>query len=156
MRPSSERHHLWSFVGHADTPHRRQMLTVAKKLKGGLTYIVGQGNAPLSSDEYRQLLLNSQVTLVPASSTHPETSRLAEALEAGSIPIIVRDSYYQGLWGNHPLPTVDAQWEELPALLSSLDLSYKQRQCVRWWRAQKHTLRAQMLNLIDDKRSGPS
>ena len=61
----------------------RKWSPVARKEKG---YIV--------PGVYRQVLLNSSFTLCPQGH-NPETFRIFEAIEAGSIPIVVLDEFYQ-------------------------------------------------------------
>ena len=51
-------------------------------------------NGYLTPEDYRKVLLNSTFTLCP-SGYNPESYRIFEAVEAGSIPIIVLDQQYQ-------------------------------------------------------------
>lgn len=90
---------------------------------------------------YRGVLFSSSLTLAPRGlPNHPESFRVYEALEMGSIPVIERDDYWAGLLGaDHPLPTVDV-WPQLPELVRGMDLDATQARCRAWWRDYKGAL----------------
>lgn len=84
-----------------------------------------ENNPYLSTEEYRTIVLESAFTLCP-SGHNPESFRIFEALEAGSIPIIARNDVYKGHACRNSLrPLLDSgapivvlnDWSELPEYL---------------------------------------
>jgi hypothetical protein len=103
------RKYQWNFVGQThDKPTRKTMLAAAGALRGpGFVKLTGFWNdsAGLDTAAFRDLLVDSHFTLCPRGFVHPESFRLSEALETGSIPIIEQDAYFAMLFGeDHPLP----------------------------------------------------
>ena len=77
-------------------------------------------NEQIHTTEYIKVLCDSVFTLVPAGH-NPETYRMYEAVEAGSIPVVVRQDLYGGRanckgslhhWVNAPLLVLDS-WDDL-------------------------------------------
>mmetsp|Transcript_11045 Transcript_11045/g.19493 ORF Transcript_11045/g.19493 Transcript_11045/m.19493 type:complete len:180 (+) Transcript_11045:723-1262(+) len=96
--------------------------------------------------DYRMILLNSTFTLCP-SGKNVEAFRIYEAVEAGSIPVLALDSFYQK--GRHCKqgfqPLIDAgapfifieNWHDWPELMMELlkdpeALDRRQKDIARW------------------------
>ena len=100
---------------------------------------------------YARILFNSWYTLCP-DGNHPESYRIYESLEAGSIPILALDEHYY----EHPCqrafdPFLEAKapfiflnsWNELPEFLEryASNISWtkhRQIECMNWYRAWSH------------------
>lgn len=82
------------------------------------------GTAKISHTDYLSLIADTVFTPCPAGSA-PETFRLYEAFELGSIPITVRPKRevvnYINAWTNYPGPILDS-WQELSEYFNTLGL----------------------------------
>mmetsp|Transcript_24391 Transcript_24391/g.39078 ORF Transcript_24391/g.39078 Transcript_24391/m.39078 type:complete len:838 (+) Transcript_24391:91-2604(+) len=106
IRPPSSRKYVFNFAGALTSNSRR---VLAKILEDGAkaTGILSRGfvnvapawkkdamtQSYVSPQEYRAAVLDSTFTLCPAG-TNPEAFRIFEAIDSGSIPILVRDEEY--------------------------------------------------------------
>jgi GR25 family glycosyltransferase involved in LPS biosynthesis len=174
------RRYLWNFVGQThDKPTRKTMLAAARQLAGeGYLKLTGFWNdsAGLSTQDFRNLLLDSRFTLCPRGFVHPESFRLSEALETGSVPIIERDAYFAMLFGpDHPLPMLQPPagcpepataryhkpphpsptecadvWPALGALVEGLspDLPSLQATIAKWWGEHKALVKRRVGALV--------
>ena len=135
-----KRQYLWNFVGQThDKPTRQAMLTAAKTIPNGFTLLTHYWNDPtgLSTAEYRRVLEDSAFTLCPRGFVHPESFRLWEALESGSVPIIEGDEYFDALLGaGHPLPSLP-QPKDCPRPSTTIHrpLPYPPLECADVWPA---------------------
>jgi hypothetical protein len=108
--PPAQRKYLYNFLGSM-TSYSRQVLkkVVARDLASpenqqkypGFVHItdkwhlkVTKTNGYVEPDEYKRVLLQSAFTLCPTGH-NPEAYRIFEALEAGSIPILAIDPWYE-------------------------------------------------------------
>lgn len=135
---SQDRKYFANFIGNTNTlkgnnffntmhliPYRKNCVSALKicqtKLKtNGYEIFIHETdkyNTGLSKEEYKDILKSSVFTLCPAGSS-PESTRIYEALEVGSIPII-QENTKALLFGDHPMPTV-TKWSELPSLLDKI------------------------------------
>lgn len=73
-----------------ENPSRSYFIHVAKQWTGAISQSTGH----IEPDEYRKILLDSAFTLCPAGH-NPESYRIYEAIEAGSIPILALDRAYE-------------------------------------------------------------
>ena len=95
---------------------------------------------------YKMKLLNSIFTLAPAGE-NPETHRLYEALETGSIPVMKRisndsfDFITHGLGPIVPFPILNSWVDFLPMLEHyrehPVELDHLQQAIVNWWARKK-------------------
>lgn len=143
--PSSKRELLFNFVGSLSTsPTRRQVVNTLQRLnttadaalfRRGFMHTPGawqadpnKGGGYLPTSKYRNILLKSILTLVPAGH-NPECFRFYEALEAGSIPVVPLDEAFHRHPCKNPLrPWIDSgapvffirDWSELPSILKNV------------------------------------
>jgi hypothetical protein len=104
-------------------------------------------------DQYVREMMDSVFTPCPAGNT-PETFRLHEALELGTIPILVRQHAnvsYLDKWPDYPGPVLNS-WHDLTdffrksATLASVD--QLQGRIMRWHRAFKESTRSSLTSRI--------
>jgi hypothetical protein len=141
-RTPTERLYTWSFIG-APTDTGTEMLGAFRTIDGGRE----AGEAEVDPVAYLELLGESVFAPCAAADGHLETSRIYEALELGTIPVVERRrwlDYFHELLGDHPLPTVQS-WSEAPAVISGLladesRLVALHQEVVGWWRATKSRL----------------
>ena len=96
---------------------QKSYVSIAKDWK---QYANDPRNELMQTTEYIKVLLDSVFTLVPAGH-NPETYRMYEAVEAGSIPVLLRQDLYGGRanckgslhhWVDAPLLVLDS-WDDL-------------------------------------------
>ncbi len=87
-RRDLERTTAWAFVGEAKLD-RREMLDRMARWAPGVSHLTRQWDDPaaMSVGDYAALMSRTQVAPCPAGNRSPETYRLYEALEAGTLPI---------------------------------------------------------------------
>lgn len=101
----------------------------------------------LSQRQYFENLQQSVFTLCPTGNGD-ETYRVAEALNSGSIPILVH-SYYTKRWlSDAPFVMLDS-WKGINERISTLlanatHLNQLQERVVRWWHDYINELQAQI------------
>ena len=115
------------------------------------------GYATAARLDYVSLLRESIFTLVPPADFYG-TARLWEAVEAGSLPVILEvpaNDSYNGCNGAHFLSTMPwllsvASWDEVPLLLAAqlarpAALARRQREMAEWWASFKRATAADLL-----------
>jgi hypothetical protein len=155
---TSKRPYVWSFLGGAAKSSRPEMIKAFLRFTPHLAHITDTGvKVPwVNKLEYAEILRNSIFAPSAMGNVNVECYRMYEALECGSIPILERRigwDYYQGLLGDHPLPTFltwgqAARWVEkiLPDTAALDDL---QKRCVAWWQNHKLKLNGQIRAMLD-------
>eukprot|EP00752_Nemacystus_decipiens_P012180 g10798.t1 len=149
-------------VSTSTSPRREGLVAITEeygRLNPEIT-IWAQQHA-LDAGSWQALLLRSKFTICPGGHS-PETYRMWEALESGSIPIVSRLDYHYPVYNKHVNVTcgtgdnswntvagspfaeeasVDS-WEDLPALLDKLremsqgDINKLQEDCMAWYAAR--------------------
>jgi hypothetical protein len=138
VKLAGERRYKFNFLGSLTSPARYALAkTIKKELKDvrKFLHIIAKWNKKptrmngyVPPPLYRKVLLSSVFTLCPIGH-NPESFRIFEALEAGSIPILVLDSNYREHECKNsflPLMTQGApfvflnSWQELPAFLANI------------------------------------
>lgn len=116
----------WFFSGQITHSRRKELASVLHGLKNGVLNETEGFTQGLKPDAYIQRLASAKVAPCPSGPVTVDTFRLCEALQLGCIPIIETDtphetqaSYWLGMFGVHPLPTVES-WYQLPTVLESL------------------------------------
>jgi len=156
LQSANKRKYLWNFIGLViGRKTRPEMISQAIKLPYGFVYTTNKwGEADQKSmptDEYREVLTNSTFTLAPFGWSTPDTYRLYEALEVGSIPIVeYSNGYFNKLLGTkNPIPFVN-QWSDLPNLINSMHGKENklQKKCIYWWKKYKKGLQKKIRKLV--------
>lgn len=162
--PSSKRAYLFNFLGSM-TSYSRQVLKrvifndldTDEKMKMYPSFVhitdkwhlkVTQSNGYIEPEEYRRVLLNSAFTLCP-NGHNPEAYRIYEALEAGSIPIVALDPWYNRASCNEafkpyraaraPFIYLNGGWKQLESFLERYGknetwVRQKQVACMDWYK----------------------
>jgi Exostosin family len=147
--PASRRPCVWNFMGSIHNDNRRQALAAFASLAPNFVHKTSHFNSPdyLDVHAYQSAIESSQFTLCPQGHVNIDSFRFYEALEAGSIPVVLeraphldaRPSYWHVLFGTQePLPFIVApSWDEArsqaQALLASGRIDDAQRKCRLFW-----------------------
>eukprot|EP00960_Hanusia_phi_P034533 751138-Hanusia_phi.AAC.1 len=176
------RSYVWNFVGQThDKPTRTSMLTAARRVEGGSQHerLQVRNFSPLPpalpEPPAREVLLLSTFTLCPRGFVHPESFRLSEALESGSIPLVEEDVYFEKLFGAdhplimlppppncsvprttkfhpppHPRPECADVWSGVDQKLKSLlaDAPSIRKKLKWWWRQVKQRIKRRVRSLV--------
>jgi len=154
----------WSFAGQVQTWNTRRIECVEQLQKfkdadgNGLFFTTPGFNQGLTHEEYYELMCSAKVIPCPSGNGTPDSFRLAEALEAGCVPIADgrnwRPHYPSGYWQNAfmvkdlceqgywlPFPIID-DWADLPNIMKDTLANWDalSRQCRGFWGAYKREL----------------
>lgn len=126
-----ERQYIWNFIGSVHHADRQNALNSFKRINHGFVHETSGFNAKdyLSTEEYAKTLSQSVFTLCPMGHVNIDTFRLYESLEAGSIPVVLKNapllnaspSYWHHIFpGEQELPfLICDNWDEAVALAES-------------------------------------
>lgn len=155
---------VWSFAG---TPHsdRKNILEKFKILGPNKMHkCSGFGAADgLDTSEYAALLKNSKYVLCPPGQDSMDSFRIYEALEAGCVPVCVKNvgqwhlhpSYWHGVFAGEPtLPFVcENTWDECLSAVTQIeaDENYTllQGNCKEFWDRWKKIWQAKTIKLFN-------
>jgi len=110
----------FSFIGQPKSD-RYELLSVLEKLEKNFIHKTNNWNCStsLSQEECKSIYRETKFVPCPMGWVHPDSFRIMESLESGSIPVIKK---YDGLnfteftFGKNPLPVID-DWNSLNDLL---------------------------------------
>lgn len=159
-RNINDRKYLWNFVGDPNKQDRIDAIKAFETLPQGYVFTVNGFFDPkkLPARDYRVILANSVFTLAPRGWTNIDTFRFWEALEFGSIPIIVGNDaqrYFQNFFSPEKLSLpVFESWENARRWVESTRNLKDYLQCLAYtirsqWAGAKDRLKAQF---VDDFR----
>ena len=145
--------YLFNFIGQMKT-NRYDMLDVFKKTSYNyFVHLTNQWNDPnsINGKEYYNVLSDSLFTLCPMGWINMDSFRICEALEMGSIPIVLRDvskyDYYKNVFGEHPFIIGDT-WEEVYDRIENMcetDYIQYRENVLYWYKGFKYDLKKNIL-----------
>ena len=104
----------------------------------------------ISVEQMNDVLSSTEFIPCPYGFFHPETYRVFEALECGSIPIVESAyDYYDKVFPNNPFIKIN-KWKDAKPILLGWDKEQtikKSEECINWWNKQKDDLQ----NFVKDK-----
>lgn len=147
----------WSFSGQVQHWRRREAVNAMKFTHGnGFCNMTSGFWRGFDRAEYYKLMAESKLAICPAGTCTPDTMRMAEALEAGCLPIV--DDMYPfnhynpdmpfigGYWKyvlkqQPPFPVVK-DWKDLPNIVSQAlqDWPHNRDIAVAWWKEYKQSM----------------
>lgn len=150
-----ERKYDINFIGQLKSD-RYNLLNEIKKVDKKYTHITARWNDPNSLDvnEMSNVYSNTLLIPCPMGNVHPDSFRICESLESGSIPVIKKYGnydYFDKIYGNSPIPKV-VEWEELSNLLEVIKINpdKKIKEINDWYKSFKLELKNKMFNLLSD------
>ena len=138
----------WFFAGQVTHIRREECAAQLRHLKGGRLLETQQFYSGMEHAEYYRTLGQAKIIPCPSGPVNSDTFRMAEALEAGCIPVVDQKP---GWKHNHPRGFFDMifpqgfpfplleNWSEFPAVLDNLLANYpaKQKEVADWWASYK-------------------
>ena len=150
-RNVKKRKYKWAFVGTPHKSSRHDLLFQFSDISPSFCHKTKKFNKEIISVEQMTEVLSSTYFIpCPNGFVHPETYRLYEALECGSIPIVENAyRYYDRLFPNNPFIKVDI-WADAKPIINGWgekQILKKQEECKIWWKNKK----TEIQNLIQNK-----
>lgn len=162
--PATKRGLVWSFAGSLKLD-RANALNSFEKIQPNRTWVCKQFNDPdyLGVKEYADLLSDSVFALAPGGGASNDSFRIYEALEAGAIPIVLKNSppltitpsYWHAVFrGESTLPFILADsWEDAAVkaqmVLDSGQLDLIQESCIDFWNHWKTSWKRMFATALD-------
>jgi hypothetical protein len=111
-----EKKYEFSFIGQPKSD-RQGLLSLMEKMENVFIHKTNSWNCAtsLTQDECISIYEKTKFVPCPMGWVHPDSFRLMECLESGSIPILKNYNnleYFTKVWGDSPLPVVNS-WDEI-------------------------------------------
>lgn len=140
----------WFFAGQVTHGRRLACVNQLRNMsKGALCETPGfwQG---MPRAEYYATMANAKIIPCPSGPATPDTMRMAEAIEAGCVPLVdatcSRKDYPAGYWNfvlqsNPPFPLVE-DWSQLPQIMAQelAKWPHNRNKLVQWWKEYKASM----------------
>lgn len=144
----------WFFAGQVNNSRRKRCVETLRALDGRLVETPGftQG---LPHDEYAEALTRAKVAPCPSGPETVDTFRVAEALEAGCVPVVDTQTptddqggYWRQVFGRG-FPQV-GEWSEFPALYDELAAGWpaNANRLFAWWQGYKRQLSSRVSDTV--------
>ena len=149
-----QKKYIWNFMGTTHGSSRYDLLNKHKEIIPNFTNLTGDfaGKNSLDTKKYYEVINDSIFTLVPHGYFHPETYRLYESLECGSIPIVENPhKFFENFLPSNPFPKIN-NWEESIDLIKNLinkkhELNKLSNEVNTWWLTHKDLLKSEFLRI---------
>ena len=141
----------WAFTGTPHKTSRHDLLFQFSSIKPFFCHKTEKFDRKnISVDHMNDILSSTEFIPCPYGFFHPETYRVFEALECGSIPIVESAyNYYDRIFPNNPFIKINI-WKEAKPILEGWNkdqIKKKSEECISWWTKQKSDLQ----DFIKDK-----
>lgn len=143
----------WFFAGQVTHRRRRECVTALRDLGLGGRLVETEGfTEGIPHDEYLEAMARARVAPCPSGPASPDSFRLYEALEAGTVPITERHAaYWDAVLPGAPWPMLE-RWEStcttIPPLLT--EWSARAADVSAWWIAYKRGLAYELHDQLRD------
>ncbi len=168
IKPVKSRTVLASFLGWLNNPssynnERNAFFSCASQIKDKIFLLETSGFASgYNVGLYSAIIEDSIFSPCPAGNS-PETIRLYDSLELGTIPISLRHDFLNskdalGAIGTPPFPQLE-DWGQLPNFLNQMEVLVRtqpdqiqrlQTECLNWWQAYKKHISSEIATRIRD------
>ena len=134
-----------NFIGQLKSD-RQELYDVVRKYNSFLhTTNSWNCTTSLSVDEVSAIYQLTKFVPCPMGWIHPDSFRICECLENGSVPVVKRyegKDYFENIFKYHPFPVVD-DWSEIELLISNYsDFEYQElrKKCIFYYLSQKEII----------------
>jgi len=150
-KKKNERKYKWAFTGTPHKSSRHDLLYQFSDIKPFFCHKTEKFDVKnISVEQMNEVLSSTDFIPCPYGFFHPETYRVFEALECGSIPIVESAyDYYDKVFPNNPFIKIN-KWKDAKPILLGWDKEQtikKSEECINWWNKQKDDLQ----NFVKDK-----
>lgn len=123
----NEKIYDFTFIGQPKAD-RYELISILERFEKIFIHKTERWNCPtsLSQNECIEIYKKTKFVPCPEGFAHPDSFRIMEVLESGSIPILKNYrnlEYFDKVWGFSPIPVVYG-WNELDKFLQMTDLEY--------------------------------
>jgi hypothetical protein len=140
----------WFYSGQVQNARRRQCVDQLQKMGGGVLNTTPGFWQGYEHEQYYALMAQAKIIPCPAGSCTPDTIRVAEAIEAGCVPIVDGHFPFANYPGNYwkytlqrdpPFPVI-YDWSNLPQVIADELAKWPaNRDAIQvWWAAYKTRL----------------
>lgn len=145
----------WFFAGQVNNSRRKRCVEVLRELDNGRRVETPGFTQGLPHDEYAAGLTHAKVVPCPSGPETVDTFRVAEALEAGCIPVVDTQTptenqagYWTQVFGRE-FPQV-GEWSEFPALYETLVAGWpaNANRMFAWWQGWKRQLALRLRDTV--------
>jgi len=150
---STIKEYEFAFIGQPKSD-RQELLSVMEQMDNVYIHKTNSWNCPTSLNQNECVLIYNKTKFVPCPMgwIHPDSFRIMECLESGSIPILKNYNnleYFNKVWGDSPLPIVNS-WNEIKKYYMMDDEKYYQLQneLIKWYFTFKIKLSNNIYNII--------
>ena len=139
------------FIGQPKSD-RQELLSVMESMENVFIHKTNSWNCStsLTQDECISIYNKTKFVPCPMGWVHPDSFRLMECLESGSIPILKNYNnleYFTKVWGDSPLPVVNS-WDEITNYykMNEEDFSKLKTNVFNWYKEFKIQLTLKVKN----------
>ena len=136
---NKKRKFKWCFFGTLHKSSRQDMNFQLKKIKPNFINRIDKfadKKKSMNADEMKKIYFNTNFSPCPAGFYHPESYRIYEALQCGTIPIVESIyNYFDNFYPNNPLIKIKT-WQEAKEIIdhwSHDKILDKRKECFNWW-----------------------
>lgn len=146
----------WFFSGQVNNRRRKACVETLRGLDGGRLVETPGFTEGLPHDEYAAGLAHARVVPCPSGPQTVDTFRVAEALEAGCIPVVDQATPTENQWWYWPLVLSDppfpqiADWSTFPQVLAEVEARWpaNANRVSAWWQAYKRELAGRVSDTV--------
>ena len=136
---NKKRQYKWCFFGTQHKSSRHDMNFQLEKIKPNFVNRIDKfadKKKSASVEEMKKVYSNTNFAPCPAGFFHPESYRIYEALQCGTIPIVESVyNYFDNIYPNNPLIKIN-KWKETKEIIdnwSDDQILNKRKECINWW-----------------------
>jgi len=136
---NKKRQYKWCFFGTQHKSSRHDMNFQLEKIKPNFVNRIDKFADKKKSanvEEMEKVYFNTSFAPCPAGFFHPESYRIYEALQCGTIPIVESVyNYFDNIYPKNPFIKIN-KWREAKEIIDSWNddqILNKRKECINWW-----------------------
>lgn len=137
----------WFFSGQVTHPAREQLYEKLLQLKNGVAIATDGFGKGLPAWEYFYNIAASKAVFCPPGPKSPDSFRLYETLEAGSVPIVLVDNFWDKLFPDAPFPKISID-DHIEDVLEKITL-HQSNIVFAWWIKEKFDMKMQFIKGLE-------
>lgn len=147
----------WFFAGQVTHPEREACVS-ALQAQGwepgdnGMLVRTRAFATGLAQEEYYRRLSAAKIAPCPGGPATPDTFRFWEALEAGTVPVVLRDPYWPALFGEKPPFPQIGDWSGFSAICNDILAGWPRAANVvgAWWARKRREMAYRLLSDLEE------